>query len=133
MKAERHNKGKSPLSFLLEAPRARTCEADVLENGLTKYARGNWLKGLPKNEVIDSLLRHLFKYANGELLDVNEDGEADENHSGLPHVGHICCNATFLAELELRGDFSEETSLVLFNSEEEALNWAKGKLAKDGN
>ncbi len=119
MKAERHNTGKAPLSFILDAPKAIAAQAQVMEFGAKKYSRGNWLKGFPKEEIIDSLLRHLTAYNNGELLD---------EESGLPHVGHILCNATFLAELELRGDYSDETSLVLFDSEEDALKWAKEKL-----
>ena len=122
MKAERFNQGKSPLSFILDAPRAIACQSQVLEFGANKYSRDNWKKGLPKAEIIDSLLRHLTAYNSGELIDPE---------SGLPHVGHISCNATFLAELELRGDYSEETSLLLFDNEEEALNWAKEKLKSD--
>ena len=101
MKAERHNTGKAPLSFILDAPRAIAAQAEVLQFGAEKYSRENWKKGLPKGEVIDSLLRYLTAYHNGELID---------EESGLPHVAHVMCNATFLTELELRGDYSDETS-----------------------
>ena len=88
-KAMRFNKGKPQLSYILQGTKSVEGLAKVLEFGATKYERGNWLKGLDKNELVDSLLRHLTSYVNGEVLD---------QESNLPHVDHIHFNAKALAE-----------------------------------
>ena len=97
MQGERHNAGKPQLSYLLSAPHANDALAKVFEFGAQKYARDNWLNGLPKHEVADSLLRHLQAYLDGQLHDPE---------SGMPHVAHIHWNALALAEFELRGDYA---------------------------
>ena len=88
-KAMRFNEGKSQLSYILEAKDAIAGCADVLAFGAIKYDRGNWKKGLDKDEIIDSLLRHLVAYKSGQ--------EFDED-SGLHHLDHVTCNALFLAD-----------------------------------
>ena len=97
-KAERFNEGKVKLSLILDAPEAIKGVCKVLEFGSIKYDRGNYKKGLPWVETIDSLMRHILAFQNGEDLDLNEDGEADKDHSGLPHIDHVLCNALFLSE-----------------------------------
>tara|TARA_R110000744_G_scaffold11037_1_gene33803 strand:- start:4680 stop:5051 length:372 start_codon:yes stop_codon:yes gene_type:complete len=87
-KGTRYNSGKTQFSYMLNADVAMKGMCDVFEFGAQKYARNNWKKGLDTNEVMDSLLRHLTSYANGEVLDPE---------SGLPHIDHITCNAVFLA------------------------------------
>lgn len=94
----RYNSGKTQLSYLLEASHAANGVCRVLEFGAQKYTRGNWKQGMPFTQVIDSLLRHTAALMRGEVLDLNERGEADESHSGLPHVYHMHCNTMFLAE-----------------------------------
>lgn len=41
------------------------------ENGAKKYGRWNYTKGIPVSSFMDSALRHLFKYL---------DGQDDEDH-----------------------------------------------------
>ena len=93
-KAMRHNTGKPQLSFILDAPTAMNGLAEVFAMGSEKYERDNWKKGLDKNEIIDSLLRHLMAFKNGEAID---------SESGKSHTHHVHWNALVLAE-----QFSEE-------------------------
>lgn len=58
----------------------------VLMFGAQKYEPFNWQKGLKKNEILESMMRHLTKLMDGEMKDVE---------SGLDHIGHIMCNAMF--------------------------------------
>lgn len=64
----------------------------VLEYGAAKYTKDgvpgdhNWKKGLNQPEILESLQRHL-----AALM----DGEKNDPESGLPHIGHIMCNAMF--------------------------------------
>lgn len=86
----RHNSGKLPLNFILSAPNAVNQLAAIMAAGEAKYDRDNWKKGLVFEELLDSLLRHLVRLSEGEAVD---------SETGLPHTGHILCNAFFLAEL----------------------------------
>lgn len=86
--SERKNQGKPELSYVLDAMPALKDMVAVMEFGAKKYARNNWQKGFPKDKLLDSMLRHIDAFYSGEELDPE---------SGLPHVGHILCNAMFLA------------------------------------
>jgi hypothetical protein len=80
----RYNNGKlrwSLVHFKSIEPLVR-----VLMFGATKYDDNNWKKGLPPKEVLESMQRHL-----AALI----DGEINDPESGLPHIGHIQCNAMF--------------------------------------
>ena len=84
--ALRYNQGKvqwSLVDYKSIEPMVR-----VLEYGCKKYAKDNWKKGMPASQIIESMLRHTFKLLEGELVDLE---------SGIEHVGHIQCNAMFLA------------------------------------
>lgn len=89
---DRHNAGKAQLTLMLEAPDALVGCTRVLEFGLEKYSRGNWKKGLEVVGIMDSMMRHLIAYMNGE----DNDPESD-----LPHCSHILCNALFLSQMQL--------------------------------
>lgn len=64
----------------------------VLEFGAKKYSRDNWKKGLKTTEIVDSMLRHIYAYLNGEDVDPE---------SGINHTGHIMCNAMFLSHMHM--------------------------------
>jgi len=58
----------------------------VLEYGALKYAPSNWQKPMKRDEVLDSMQRHLAALIDGNELD---------DESGLTHIGHIMANALF--------------------------------------
>ena len=55
----RRYRGWSDLEMILEVSKH-------YEDGCRKYGERNWEKGIPLHSFIDSALRHLFKYVNGE-------------------------------------------------------------------
>lgn len=64
--------------------------ARVAEYGAQKYDAWNWSKGLPRVQLLGSLLRHTFAYLRGEERDSGPKG------SGLLHTDHILWNAVTL-------------------------------------
>ena len=84
--ALRYNKGK--LKWSLVDFKSMEPMVQALEFGAKKYSPNNWKKGMQTEEIFDSLLRHIFALM---------DGEEKDKESGLSHVGHIQCNAMFLA------------------------------------
>jgi hypothetical protein len=83
-KALRYNKDKRRWSLV----HYKSIEpmVEVLEFGARKYSDNNWMKGLDKKEILESLQRHLAAMM---------DGETHDPESGLPHIGHLMCNAMF--------------------------------------
>jgi hypothetical protein len=59
----------------------------VAEFGAVKYSPWNWSKGLPRAQLLGSLLRHAFAYLRGEERD---------RETGLLHTDHILWNAVTL-------------------------------------
>lgn len=97
-RADRYNEGKPKYSLVDLQSFEDT--ARVLEFGAKKYSRNNWKKGLPMTEILDSLLRHISALQAGELIDPE---------SGLPHIGHIGCNAMFLGYIsKFKPEFLEQ-------------------------
>lgn len=81
----RYDAGKVPYELipthLLEST------AMVFGYGAKKYAAWNWAKGMPWTKVIGCMKRHLAALERGEDIDPE---------SGLPHIGHLMCNALML-------------------------------------
>jgi hypothetical protein len=63
--------------------------ARVLTKGAIKYGAHNWQKGMNWSTVVASLKRHLAAI---------ESGEDRDKETGELHIGHLLCNAVFLAE-----------------------------------
>lgn len=59
----------------------------VWKLGEEKYARYNWMKGMPWSEPINSAQRHIMHMYNGEQLDQD---------SGQHHAAHFVCNAMMM-------------------------------------
>ena len=81
--------GKPQISLVFEFRRALEGAARALAEGVIKYDRGDWRKGMPQEEVLDSLGRHIIALASGEQIDPA---------SGLPHADKILTNAMLLSE-----------------------------------
>jgi hypothetical protein len=86
----RFNEGKlqwTMMDFKSMAPMIQ-----VLMYGAKKYDRDNWKKACPKKlDLLDSLERHFIGLVAGESVDPE---------SGLPHIGHLMCNAMFYSYWE---------------------------------
>lgn len=91
-KGLRYNKGKPKLSYVLEAEAAIAGAAKVMSHVVEsgKYPRRNWKKGLPVTEIVDSMMRHMVDFMNGNDLDAED---------GLPAVDHLLVNALFLSQM----------------------------------
>lgn len=74
-----------------------------LDGNILKFSgRDNWKKGMPASEVLESMLRHTFSLLNGESQDIE---------SKCDHIGHIQCNAMFLAYiLREKPEFNDLTN-----------------------
>jgi hypothetical protein len=83
-KSLRHNSGKIRWSLLNF--KSMECLARVLEVGAVKYSRDNWMIGLTKKEVIDSMFRHLIALKEGKKYDTD---------TGVHHLGGLLANCMF--------------------------------------
>jgi hypothetical protein len=69
---------------------------EVLTYGAQKYEDNSWQKlSNPKERYKAALLRHLYQYLSGELVD-------DESH--LTHLQHLATNVMFLMYFEREND-----------------------------
>jgi len=91
-KALRYNQGKPQWSMV----HFRSLEpmVKVLMYGANKYARDNWKKGLNRQEILDSMQRHLAALIDGQEI----DPESQEHH-----IGHIMCNCLFYSYFNIVG------------------------------
>lgn len=71
--------------------------AASLEYGAKKYANRNWEKGLPWQQMIDSLRRHLDDFERGRDFDDGADG------SDLHQVCMIMASSMMLTASVIRG------------------------------
>lgn len=95
--AARFNQGK--LEWSLVDYDAFIPMVKVLMYGKQKYDAHNWKKGFTYTDLMNSLLRHINAFLAGEDLDPE---------SGLPHIGHIQCNAMFLGYMmQFRPDLDD--------------------------
>lgn len=85
----RFNEGKPQWRLLPQS--ALVPMVRVLEFGATKYSPENWKKGLSTTGCMESLKRH---------WDAMMEGETHDPESGLPHIGHIMCNAMFISWMQ---------------------------------
>jgi len=87
---DRDNKDKLKMSLLFEFDEALNGAVKCLMHGEKKYSRNNWKKGLVYTEIVDSLLRHLLLFMQGQDVDLESDSEYN-------HVDAIVVNALFLS------------------------------------
>jgi hypothetical protein len=105
--ALRFNKGK--LDWSLVPFDALEEMVKVLQFGAEKYAPGNWAngEGLSYRETISCMLRHAFALLRMEDMDPE---------SKLHHIGHVQCNALFLAYMiKYPQKFTRDDRLDLLN------------------
>lgn len=104
---------------------AMAAAAAAFEYGADKYAPRNWEKGLPWQQMIDSLKRHIDDFERGEEYDRGPDG------SGLPQVCMIMASSMMLCSSIIRG-IGEDDRLPPTGDEalspKEVTNWIKQQL-----
>src|SRR5210317_2462564 len=99
--------------------------AASLEYGAKKYAHRNWEKGLPWQQMIDSLKRHIDDFERGKDYDDGADG------SGLHQVCMIMASAMMLSASVIRGigedDRMPKVATEAFSAKQSA-KWIKEQL-----
>jgi hypothetical protein len=90
----RREKLESPSYDLVPYQEITAAFVPVAEHGARKYSPWNWVKGLPRRQILSSMARHVFARLRGEMVDPD---------SGLPHSYHILWNATALVHHEMHG------------------------------
>ena len=98
--ALRFNEGKPKLAYMLEFPSAIEAVSRIMEFGATKYEDGNWkIGGKPDREYLDSMMRHLRAWLEGEVYDQD---------SGCSHLGHAIWNLLALQQLNHKDEVIDE-------------------------
>lgn len=105
-RALRFEKGKPPLSWLVGSflkDMAMVLYVSSTAGG-GKYPRSNWRKGAPVSESLNSALRHLTSFA---------DGEDTDPESKQSHLAHVAINCMFIVHaLSLNKEFDDRDSKV---------------------
>ncbi len=97
----RFNEGKPELSYVLEFPTMLKELAQVCAVGAQKYERGNWkLGGRPREQFLDSAMRHLVALANGEEFYREKDKEGVEIDQLISHAAAVVWNLAAMVELD---------------------------------
>jgi hypothetical protein len=87
----RFNEGKNQLDLI--PPEWMWGLGVVMSRGAIKYAKNNWMRGMPWSTMVGCALRHLFKFACGERYD---------KESGCHHLAHAAWNMLALMTYDLR-------------------------------
>lgn len=99
------------------------------EYGANKYSHRNWEKGLPWQQMIDSLRRHLDDFERGHDYDDAEDG------SGLHQVCMIMASAMMLSASVVR-DIGDDDRLIPPHEQalraKECARWIEDQLKRAG-
>lgn len=99
--------------------------AASLEYGAIKYANRNWEKGLPWQQMIDSLKRHIDDFERGHDFDNGADG------SNLHQVCMIMASAMMLSASVIRGIGNDDRMPKVSDnalSSKECAKWMKQQL-----
>lgn len=78
----------------LISPHALRRIAEHMRRGADKYAARNWEKGIPRERLVSSALRHLYKYIEAHDLGVNMTED---------HLAAVCFNVMALLHFEEKG------------------------------
>lgn len=97
MSGSRKNKGK--LRWDLVDFKSLEPMVQVLEKGAIKYSQNNWKGGLHREEILESIQRHLI-----ELFDRVEIDPEDVEH----HMAHIMANGMFYLYFYRKKNFSKK-------------------------
>jgi len=101
--------------------------ATSLEYGAVKYAHRNWEKGLPWQQMIDSLKRHIDDFER------RHDYDDGENGSGLHQVCMIMASAMMLSASVIRGVGEDDRIPKLDDkamTAKDCSKWMKAQLEK---
>ena len=90
-----YDAGKPPLSWLPREPlEAMARVLDSATGNAGKYPRHNWRKGMSWSRHLDSAMRHLTAYC---------DGEDNDQESMQPHLAHAMVRLAFVLTYQVRG------------------------------
>lgn len=104
---------------------ALAAAAASFEYGAQKYADRNWEKGLPWQQMIDSLKRHVEDFERGRDYDDGEDG------SDLHQVCMIMASAMMLTASVIRGIGKDDRLIAVDEmalTSKQCAKWAQEQL-----